>query len=161
MANGHQPRKPHQRYERNDSQHAQVKEIIDLNKDNIKKWTQNGINDEAIKFADQFGDSLKKGGLTTSQIRNFFGELRRIQMNGYITPDGRSEKTAFLMVKPKLAYAVKRHDNKGLKDFYDFFSIAYDAVNKNDDKEGAKHFEHLMTLMEAILAYHKYHGGKD
>ncbi|MCX8020852.1 MAG: type III-A CRISPR-associated protein Csm2 [Chitinophagaceae bacterium] len=132
---------------------------FDLNsyKNKIESWIQNGIkDDEPVKFADKFGSILKNGKLTTSQLRNFFGELRRIQMKGYD-----AEKLAFLMVKPKLAYAVKRHDNDGLLQFYKFFNIAYEVINKNDGKNGAEKFHYFMQLAEAILAYHKFHGGKD
>jgi CRISPR-associated protein Csm2 len=47
-------------------------------------WIKNGFSDETIEFASGFGEELTKGGermkLTTSQIRNVFGEIKRIQM---------------------------------------------------------------------------------
>jgi CRISPR-associated protein Csm2 len=127
-----------------------------FNRDEIIKWVQSGITDDTVKTAEKFGKHIANKNLTTSQIRSTFGEMRRIQLNGY-----KREKTAFLLLKPKLAYAVKRHGNKGLDDFYKFFSIAYDAVNKDDDNEGSVHFNNLMNLLEAVLAYHKFHGGRE
>lgn len=124
--------------------------------ESIKKWVRNEIDKDTVTFADVFGKELKEGELTTSQIRIVFGEMRRIQLNKYVP-----EKTSFILLKPKLAYAVKRHNKKGLTDFYKFFSIAYDAVDTKDDENGAKHFGNMMQLMEAVLAYHKYHGGRE
>jgi CRISPR-associated protein Csm2 len=100
----------------------------------------------------------KDQALTTSQIRIAFGELRRIQMNEFSKPDSIS---SFLMLKPKLAYAVKRHDKAGLKIFYELFTMAYDAVDTTDTSNRANHFKNMIQLIEAVLAYHKYHGGKE
>lgn len=111
------------------------------------------LSDDELK---QIVSSNKSDSLTTSQIRIAFGEMRKIQMNTYL-----EYKTDFLLLKPKLAYAVKRHDKKGLTEFYKLFEMAYDSVNTKNDQEGSKHFENFMQIMEAILAYHKFHGGKE
>jgi len=110
----------------------------------------------SVKEKEEVISSNKDACLTTSQIRNVFGELRRIQLNGYV-----KEKTTFLLIKPKLAYAVKRHKKKGLDMFYKLFCDAYDAIDFSDDNKGEIHFKNLMNLMEAVLAYHKYHGGRE
>lgn len=122
----------------------------------ISDWITKGIDKDTIKFADDFGGQIANGGLTTSQIRIVFGEMRRIQMNGY-----KNQKTDFLLLKAKLAYAVKRHNKQGLTDFFKLFEKAYDAVDKDNDDNGEKHFKNMMDLTEAVLAYHKYHGGKE
>jgi CRISPR-associated protein Csm2 len=131
---------------------------IDINsfQSKIQNWITNQIDENTIVFADGFGRQIADGGLTTSQIRIVFGEMRRIQMNGY-----KNQKTDFLLLKAKLAYAVKRHNKPGLTDFFKLFEKAYDAVNKNNDDIGEKNFKNMMDLTEAILAYHKYHGGKE
>jgi len=145
---GHKPRR-HQRENR-------PKINLDNYKIKIQNWIKNQIDEETIDFANEFGKQVAAGGLTTSQIRIVFGEMRRIQMNGY-----RNQKTDFLLLKAKLAYAVKRHNKFGLTDLYAFFEEAYGAVDKVNDDNGEKHFKNLMDLMEAILAYHKYHGGRE
>ncbi|HQH18486.1 MAG TPA: type III-A CRISPR-associated protein Csm2 [Bacteroidales bacterium] len=135
-----------------------------FDKELIQKWVKSGIEKDTVDKAFQWGKELvepnkkpfDQDALTTSQIRNVFGELRRIQLNGY-----KKEKTAFLLVKPKLAYAAKRHKKKGVDMFYKLFCDAYDAMDFKDDDKGEIHFENLMNLMEAVLAYHKYHGGKE
>lgn len=122
----------------------------------IKRWVTDKIDEDTIDFASEFGKQIADGGLTTSQIRIVFGEMRRIQMNDYL-----NQKTDFLLLKAKLAYAVKRHNKPGLTDFFKLFEIAYDAVDKNNDENGTKHFKNMMDLTEAVLAYHKYFGGKE
>lgn len=106
------------------------------------------------KEKDAIINTNKGDSLTTSQIRIAFGEMRKIQSNGY-------EKSSFLMLKPKLAYAVKRHDKKGLSEFYKIFVWAYDAIDTQNDEDAPKHFENFMQVMEALLAYHKFHGGRE
>ena len=64
------------------------------------------VTKETVNFAEKFGKYLAEGNdyeeaLTTSQLRRFFGEVKRQQMNGY-------DETDFQMLKPKLAYAVGR-----------------------------------------------------
>lgn len=130
-------------------------EKVNINTD-ISFWVKNGINETSVQTADEIGKFLAGNKLTTSQIRNIFGEMRRIQMKGYI-----NEKSSFLMLKPKLAYAVKRNDNSGTRSFFRVFCSGYDAIDKQNDKLGEKHFSNFMQLLEAILAYHKYHGGKE
>lgn len=131
---------------------------FDLNQwsEKIKRWITVEIDKDTIVFADQFGEFIAQNGLTTSQIRTVFGEMRRIQMNGYT-----NQKTDFLLLKAKLAYAVRRHNKPGLTKFFGLFSIAYNDVDTKDDIIGKTNFKNMMDLMEAVLAYHKYHGGKE
>lgn len=135
-----------------------------FDKQKIENWIKNGIDDETVNKANEWGKLLvepnnrrfDQDALTTSQIRNIFGELRRIQLNGYV-----SEKTSFILIKPKLAYVVKRHKKKGVDLFYQLFCNAYDSIDFKDDSNGEIQFRNLMNLMEAVLAYHKFHGGKE
>lgn len=133
----------------------------------LRSWFSIGITPQTVEFADEFGNFLANGvgkfqsGMTTSQIRNIFGELRRIQMNGYKD----KEKTSFMLLKPKLAYVVKRNNAKNthpLYKFFELFSVGFDVITKaENEQDGERKFENLMQLMEAVLAYHKFHGGKE
>jgi CRISPR-associated protein Csm2 len=112
------------------------------------------ITNETVKFAMEFGEHLgrdDKDGfktirqkLTTSQLRKFFGEVKRQQLHGY-------NETDFVLLKPKLAYAVGRAtgNNPKIKDFYIVLSKAIDLV-KNES-----HFKNFIKIFEAIVAYHK------
>lgn len=117
----------------------------------IKK--HEGLPKEAIDFAEVLGEELvdSRGPMTTSQVRNFFGEIRRIQMKGYD-----NNKGAFQMLKPKLAYAVAR--SKGQNKIRDFQRVVNELIvqvaTEND-------YNNFVNFMEAIVAYHKANGGKD
>lgn len=124
-----------------------------------KSEIEEKVTDTTVDFAKRFGEYLatddsKHGGdknLTTSQLRKFFGEVKRQQMNGY-------DETGFVMLKPKLAYAVGRASaqSKGknkIKDFGDVMSDAIDKVVKSPDTKKA--FGNFISFFEAIVAYHK------
>ena len=99
-----------------------------------KEWIIKGINQEAITFAEEFAKYLQKKGLTTSQIRAAFGEVRRIQMRGI----NETFNSDLLLLKPKLAYAEVRKSgvNQGAveaaKDIRLVLSAAIDAVIDGD-----------------------------
>lgn len=110
-----------------------------------------------VKEADRFGEKLSRK-LTTSQIRNIFGEVRAIEQE---VPVGATElpigvQRRLLMLKPKLAYQVGRFSNNdALRAFADTLTTAIDLVG-ND----ARRFHTFVDLFEAILAYHRRYGGR-
>jgi CRISPR type III-A-associated protein Csm2 len=123
-----------------------------------KEEIQNKVTDITVQFAKGFGDYLAEKEdnaepLSTSQLRKFFGEVKRQQMLGY-------KETEFVMLKPKLAYAVGRAKQNGSKfkaykieDFYDVLADAIDKVQSSVDRQKA--FKNFITVFEAIVAYHK------
>jgi len=118
------------------------------------RWILEGIDKECVDFASEFGSFVHKQELSTSQIRNVFGELKRIQMRGF-----QNEKTAFILLKPKMAYAVRRAGKGGLKELMKVFNKAYNLID-TESVAGERHFNNLVYFLEAVLAYHKYYGGK-
>lgn len=113
-------------------------------------WVTNKIDEDAVNFSEKFGSYLAKNRLTTSQIRNIYGELKRIQMKGF-----EEERTSFLLLLPKMAYAAKRNSNEGLTAFKQVFDKLHTNVKT------AEQYKNMMDLMEAILAYHKAFGGRE
>lgn len=117
---------------------------------------QEKVTSCTVDFAERFGTYLATKDeyaepLTTSQLRKFFGEVKRQQMIGY-------SETEFLMLKPKLAYAVgraKQGKKKPVKieDFYQVMANAIDVVVSSMDKPKA--FKNFIAAFEAIVAYHK------
>ncbi len=103
-----------------------------------------------VKEAEQRGQQLADQKLTTSQIRNIYGAVKKMQMKG-----GELDTHKLLMLKPKLAYAAKRHGG-GVNTLKDVLTQAIDLVG--DD---SKKFNRFVDFFEAILAYHKASGGKD
>ena len=110
--------------------------------------TQGG--ETLVKEAEQFGRQLAARNLTTSQIRNIYGAVKKMQMKG-----GELDTHKLLMLKPKLAYAAKRHGG-GVETLKDVLTQAIDLV-END----LKNFNRFVDFFEAILAYHKAYGGRD
>lgn len=123
-----------------------------------KEEIQNKVTDATVQFAQRFGtylavDDYNSEPLTTSQLRKFFGEVKRQQMMGY-------SETEFTMLKPKLAYAVGRAKQNGKKNkaqkIEDFFTVITDAIDKVlSCSDRAKAFKNFITAFEAIVAYHK------
>lgn len=123
-----------------------------------KEEIQNNVTDVTVQFAENFGkylavDDYDSESLTTSQLRKFFGEVKRQQMMGY-------NETEFTMLKPKLAYAVGRAKQNGKKNkaqkIEDFFVVITDAIDKVlSSPDRAKAFKNFITAFEAIVAYHK------
>jgi CRISPR-associated protein Csm2 len=68
----------------------------------------------------------------------------------------RRSKSSFLLLQPKVAYLVGRDSkNLGIRIFQDIFEKASKLVS--DDKT----YQNFCNLMEALVAYHKFFGGKD
>ncbi len=131
-----------------------------------ESWIKEGISEETVKYANDFATFLveeEKGRiypLTTSQLRKFFGAVKNFQMG--ISLNGFSEGE-FVMLKPKLAYAVGRiqQQKKGfieirINDFAEVISKAIDIVNGCSDKKKA--CKNFISFFEAIVAYHKRYG---
>ena len=79
-------------------------------------------------------------------------------MNGY-------DETEFILLKPKLAYAVGRarskvksiklKDELRINDFYHVISKAIDCVKADTHEDSEKRFHNFIKVFEAIVAYHK------
>ena len=76
-----------------------------------------------VKEAEQRGQQLARN-LTTSQIRNIYSAVKKMQMKG-----GELDTHKLLMLKPKLAYAAKRHGG-GVDTLKDVLTQAIDLVGK-------------------------------
>jgi CRISPR-associated protein Csm2 len=128
-------------------------------------WIQSGLNTEAIKFAEEFGESLAQT-LSTSQIRNVFGEVRRIQQKIQQKGITNSFDSEVLLLKPKLSYARARASGKtgekAARDLESVLSSAIDAIFQNaiNPEQKFQRFENFANFFEAILAYHRAYGGK-
>lgn len=139
------------------------------------EWISKKIDTDCIEFAEKFGDYLAKNGLTTSQIRNVFGELKRIELKANIEiikdEEGKKQKifkdnifeeeTAFLLLKPKIAYAAKRKGGDAMNKFKEEIDKAHKATFKENKEVDAGSFKRFCEFFEAILAYHKASGGRD
>lgn len=130
-------------------------------KENLKTWVSDpkGLPADAVNYAEELGKTLVDLGtngrpgfnkMTTSQVRNFFGEVRRIQMKGFD-----ANRAAFVMLKPKLAYAVARarRENK----IHTFKEVVVEML---PHVSTSGHYENFVNFLEAIVAFHKANGGE-
>jgi CRISPR-associated protein Csm2 len=138
-----------------------------------KEWiSEQIIDDKVVEWAQSFGKFLTETSkhhsgysdrprnikpLTTSQIRKFFGELKRIQSDYY------KHRTEVPLIKAKLAYAVGRDFDKGLKRSKSKIQEFYEELSKGLDeiKDNKENFKTFVKIVEAIVAFHKFHGGED
>lgn len=115
------------------------------------------VTSKTVDFAQEFGEYLgiddyndprnprkvTATKMTTSQLRKFFGEVKRQQMQGY-------DPTEFILLKPKLAYAAGRSEsNSKIREFFSVMSTAIDLVKDEVS------FNNFIKVFEAVVAYHK------
>jgi len=125
----------------------------------LRKIIVDGDAEELVRQADALGGQLVKP-LTTSQIRNIFGTVRRIEMNW---PENASEEQArkahrdLLLLKPKLAYQAKREGERKGRGVGMLRRVLDPAIGLVEGKRDR--FQNFVDFFEAILAYHKAYGG--
>jgi CRISPR-associated protein Csm2 len=133
-------------------------------------WIEEKIDDSCIQFLENFGLFLcdktdvsafapGSNAMTTSQLRNIFGEIKRIQAK-IDTGNTEDWSTEFTMLRPKLAYSTARvvaqkRDNR-IKYFRTVVELAHGYVSGDPER-----FRRFSQFVEGIIAYHKVYGGKD
>lgn len=106
-----------------------------------------------VKLAEEMGKYLVSVGLKTTQIRRFLDGVRRIDI---ASERGKSfDKDKVVLLKPKLAYAAGRQPTQ-LRPLMEVLDPAITAGGKDYES-----FKKLLAFVEGIVAYHRYHGGKD
>lgn len=120
----------------------------------------NGIKDEHILSLKDWGKYLAqkaqargdKKPMSTSQIRKFFGEIKRIQA------DFENCKGEIVLLDPKIAYSVGRAKKEGPSKIEDFYNLVNPLLT--GIKEDKSRFKNFVSIVEAIVAYHKEAGGQ-
>lgn len=128
----------------------------------LEKWITDNIDEKLITWAETFGrylaikeNNLKE--LSSSQLRKFFGALKSLQneilMDSELNDDSPiiNYKQHLIMLKPQLAYAAARakSDYAKIHNFHEIISACVDHI------QFKKHFKNFISLVEAIVAYHK------
>ena len=93
----------------------------------------------------------EKDRLKTTQIRKFLDTVNTIKGRGAQGED--YYKNQCILLKPKLAYAAGRQS--AVKPLMKVLEPCIDKVKNEKD------FTHFHRFVEAIVAYHRYHGGQD
>lgn len=121
------------------------KDLKDLSAENI------------VKLGEELGKRFaREKKITTSQIRNVFSDIKRIHFEWKARENKDKLLGELTLLKPKLAYTAGRHSN--VRELKKVLEKAIDGVvnSQNSEKAG----ENFFNLVEAIVAYHKYYGGK-
>jgi len=121
--------------------------------------TGDNINQQTVDWASNIGFEITRENfelgkpIATSQIRKFFGEVKRIQA------DFEKYKNDIPLLQAKLAYAVGRQSGREKKRFEYFYNQLLPALqNINGERENYMRF---VKILESIVAFHKFHGGKE
>ena len=116
-----------------------------------------GLRDiEAVKkwgyYLAENGPEL--GQLSSSQLRKFFGAVKKIQA------DFENQKGEIVLLEPKLAYAVGRDFDKQkqkqktkIKEFYELLRDLIQEIGS--DTTSKKRFKYFVDVFESIVAFHK------
>lgn len=104
------------------------------------------------------------GKVTTSQLRGIFNDIKRIQLQWkQAKKEEKTKKEEDLiaklhLLKPRMVYAVgKANKQKSISELINEIECGIDGVvNSENKKEAADNF---FKFVEAVVAYHKYHGG--
>lgn len=122
---------------------------------------QNSAN-ALITQANNLGEEFKNQGMTTSQIRAIFSEVRQIQGMWGISPESREKALRrFTLLKPKMAYRARKERGNAVRSLVEVLDPAADLVIQEKDTEKQDdNFQRFVEFFEAILAYHKAYGGR-
>ena len=113
--------------------------------------------EELNRRGEALGKELAKE-ITTNQIRNIYGAVQHIRVRAsrpYSDPEDINRRLIFL--KPKLAYASGRQNK--LRSLRNVLVQAIDSVVQSKNPERAR--ENFFILMESVVAYHKFYGGRE
>lgn len=135
-----------------------------------KEWILDKIDNDCITWLENFGlylcdkkDENDRPGfsaMTATQMRNIFGEVKRIEAQ--LTIDNWDKVLPdVLLLRPKIAYNTAREISKPgkrdsrIKAFREIMELALKEV------EDFPTFRRFAQFFEGIIAYHKVYGGKD
>lgn len=137
--------------------------IEEVNKD-VKKGLLNINLEEYIKpegICEGIAYSIGCiGKLKKAQLRKFFNEIKAIEYELKDEGDIDKIKIRILALIPKLAYSKGR--NLIDEDFYEFMKTILTQVKNDLGENNPKEvFSIFVSILEAILSYHKYHFPKE
>ncbi len=107
------------------------------------------------KYAEKLAER-SRSRLKTTQLRRFFGAIKDIEKD-LERNEWKKVEADFYLLKPKLAYAKGR---KLIPD--EFFYVVKSLMNKidkGDEQDKKANYNRFVEFLEAVVAYHKFHGG--
>ncbi|MDI3473517.1 MAG: CRISPR-associated protein Csm2 [Thermotogaceae bacterium] len=114
--------------------------------------------EELIKDCKKFGEELANNRFKMAQLRKFHSHFTKIWT--FLSSQSKTKEEKFNEVKPQiqfskvyLAYQAARNRGDAYSEFEGVISALIDKVGSYED------FEKLKKFIDALVAYHKYHGG--
>ncbi len=137
--------------------------MSNINESDLRKIVTDPDGAEVlVQTADALGKELKNIGLTTSQIRALFGEVRKIeaQWSQAESQGHRQALRRLFLLKPKMAYRARKERGRAVQELVNVLDPALSFVlSEKDPEKQTKAFKRFVEFFEAILAYHKAYGG--
>lgn len=115
---------------------------------NLASLTPEDIDAIGEEKGKDFAKNIK-----TNQVRNIYSSIIALRVKAKLETNFEKLKHDLILIKPKMAYAAGRQ--KDVRPFYDFVSAAIAATKTMED------LKIFIAIMETIVAYHKYYGGKE
>lgn len=124
----------------------------------LQKIIWEGDSKVLVEEAKKLGEEYARN-LATSQIRAIFSEIRQIEGMAQIEEQKDSAFSRLYLLIPKMKYRAGK-EKGAVKELVDnvldpALNLVFTQSNKRDER-----FKHFTEFFEAILAYHKYYGGK-
>ncbi|MGQ9485645.1 MAG: type III-A CRISPR-associated protein Csm2 [Desulfosoma sp.] len=109
--------------------------------------------DRLVDIADAVGKTVANQ-VKMNQIRRFLDGARKVEAELKGREDFEKIKGQIVLLRPKLAYAAGRHSE--VKHLAEILDAAVRSAAQTKDN-----FMKFLRFMESIIAYHRFHGGKD
>ncbi|MEJ5347615.1 MAG: type III-A CRISPR-associated protein Csm2 [Desulfosoma sp.] len=106
-----------------------------------------------VEIADSVGFQISER-VKMNQIRRFLDGARKVEAEVKRSKQFDQVKDRIVLLRPKLAYAAGR--NADVKPLAELLDAAVTSAAKSEEN-----FKKFLRLMEGIIAYHRYHGGRD
>jgi len=112
---------------------------------------------DLVERANGIGLELKNKSVTTRHIRTFLDEVNRIEAE-FKGKEADFDNSRVTMLKPQLAYAAGRERGEERRVLTEFAELYFAAIGKVED---ARDFKRFMDFTQAVVAYHRFHGGSN
>lgn len=126
----------------------ETKEEVRWTKEILKRIIIDGDAKMLNEFCYQLGKYYTEHNLSTSQIRNILNEIQNME---------NFDEMRLQLIRPKIAYTAGRH-LKRVPVIKNHLQPMLDEAIQMVDRN---HFENFKNFVEAIVAYHRFHGGKE
>lgn len=110
-----------------------------------------------VNLSETLGRKFSDQGLTSSQIRNVFGQVRQIEAMWRIDDQSQLAQTRLHLLKPRLSYQAAKENKAGVQSLAISLTEAIDAVfaSAPPDTVLNDRFRRFTDFFEALLAYHR------